>query len=95
MVYKAELVGLLLALHLLQNDQSVTRAVIRLDNQVVLYALQAHESGPAQSIIDEIILQIELIMGAARLGTFQLNIAWVKGHVGIGWCIDNPWVSQA
>ena len=68
-VYEAELAGLLLALHLLQNEQSVTRAVIRLDNQAVLYVLEACESGPAQSIIDQIISQIELIAGAESVPT--------------------------
>ena len=32
-VYEAELMGLLLALHLLRSERDVTRAVIRLDNQ--------------------------------------------------------------
>ena len=81
-VYEAELVGLLLALHLLRSERDVTRAIIRLDNQAVLHALTTRESGPAQSIIDEVILQIELVANAARTETFRLDIAWIRGHVG-------------
>ena len=81
-VYKAELVGPLLALHLLRSKRGMTRAIIHLDNQAVLHVLTTHESGPAQSIIDKIILQIELTANAARAETFQLDIAWIKDHVG-------------
>ena len=55
-VYEAELMGLLLALHLLCSEQDVTRAIIRLDNQAVLHVLTTCESGLAQSIIDKVIL---------------------------------------
>ena len=81
-VYKAELMGLLLALHLLRSKRGVTRTIIHLDNQAVLHVLTTRESRPAQSIIDEIILHIELIANAARMETFQLDIAWIKGHAG-------------
>ena len=81
-VYKAELMGLLLALHLLRSEQGVTRTIIHLDNLAVLHVLTTRESRPAQSIIDEIILQIELIANLARMETFQLDIAWIKGHAG-------------
>ena len=77
-VYEAELVGLLLALHLLRGKQGMTRAVIHLDNHAVLHVLTTCESGPAQSIIDEIILQIELTANVARAETFWLDIAWIK-----------------
>ena len=82
---KRKLVALLLALHLLPSERSVTMAVIQLDNQAVLHALTACESGPAQSILDKVILQIELIANAARVETFWLNIVWVSWFV--------PWLS--
>ena len=81
-VYKAELVGLLLALHLLRSEQDVTRAVICLENQAVLHALTSRESRLAQSIIGEVISQIELIANAARMESFQLDITWIRGHGG-------------
>ena len=82
MVYEVELVGLMLALHLLRDERDVGGAVVRLDNQAVLYALKAHESGPAQNIIDEVLAQIAFIANAARNEACQLDIAWVKGHTG-------------
>ena len=81
-VYEAELVGLLLALHLLRDKRDVDQAIVRLDNQAVLYTLKACESGPTQSIIDKIITQIEYNANTVRSEAYQLDIAWVKGHAG-------------
>ena len=53
-----------------------------LDNQAVLYALKARESGPAQSITDKILTQIAFNANVARNEAYWLDIAWVKGHAG-------------
>ena len=53
-----------------------------LDNQAVLYALKAHESGPMQSITDKILAQIAFNTNMARNEAYRLDIAWVKGHAG-------------
>ena len=51
-----------------------------LDNQAVLYALKARESGPAQRITDKILAQIAFNANVARNEAYWLDIAWVKGH---------------
>ena len=55
---------------------------MRLDNQAVLYALKARESGPVQSITDKILTQIVFNKNAVRNEAYRLDIAWVKGHTG-------------
>jgi len=55
MVFEAEAVGVVLALHMLRYERHAKRAVIQLDNQAVLGALSSHKPKPSQAIIDEII----------------------------------------
>ena len=81
-VFKAEAVGLLLALHMLSFECDVVWAMIQSDSQVVLMVLEAHTSGPAQNIIDEVVMQIESNWAAARHPAYHLEITWVKGHNG-------------
>src|SRR5882672_10202707 len=59
MVYKAEVVGVLLSLHLLSKEHWVSRAIIMLDNQAVIAALSSCKPKPTQSIIDGILSQAE------------------------------------
>ena len=54
-----------------------------MDNQAVLGALAERKPKPAQSIIDQILLQVETVWRQASDPTFQLEIGWVKGHSGI------------
>ena len=65
-VFEAEVVGLLLALHMLSYEHDVAWAMVWSDSQVVLMALAACTSGPAQSIIDEVVAQIENNWAAVR-----------------------------
>ena len=57
--FEVEAVGALLALHLLKLEGHASGATIRMDNQAVIVALEIHKPKPAQSIIDEILLQAE------------------------------------
>ena len=83
MVFKAEAIGLVLALHMLKFEHEVWKATIWLDNQAVLGALMIHKPQAAQGIIDEILVQIDNIWRRARHPAFQLEISWVKGHSGV------------
>ena len=81
-MFKAEAVGVILSLHLLSYEWDSRNASIKLDNQAVLAAILIHKPKPAQTLIDEIILQVDTIWTRMRDLAFQLNIGWVKGHSG-------------
>ncbi|KAI0083096.1 hypothetical protein BDY19DRAFT_998865 [Irpex rosettiformis] len=82
-VYEAELVGLLLALHLLK--QVCTRiagtAVIALDNKAAILAARLPKSGPAHYLLDE--FHKALLSLKAQHNDLNLTVRWVLGHVGI------------
>ena len=81
-VYKAEAVGVVLALHMLSLEWDVRWATIHLDNKVVLGALMVHRSRPVQKIINEIVSHMEDIWCNATDPAFWLEIGWVKEHNG-------------
>ena len=54
-----------------------------MDNQAVLGALPERKPKPAQSLIDQILSQVETVWQRASDPTFRLEIGWVKGHSGI------------
>ena len=60
-VFEAEAIGVMLALHMLKMERHVRKASIRLDIQAVLGALAEHKPKPAQSIIDQILSQVETV----------------------------------
>ena len=78
--YKAEAVGLLLALHLLQRTQDVHKATIHIDNQAVINSLSIRKPKSVQYLIDEIFQQIDNLWEQATHPTYMLEIMWIKGH---------------
>ena len=76
-VFEAEAVGLLLALHMLKYERDIPWAVIRLDNQAVLGALHIRKPSPAQTIIDEILVQMERNWARVHDPAYTLEVTWV------------------
>ena len=68
---------------MLSFERDVVRTMICSDSQAVLMAMTARTSGPAQSIIDEALAQIERNWVASRHPAYRLEITWVKGHNGV------------
>ena len=83
MTFKAEAVGLLLALHLLSLERNACSTTILLDNQAVIQSLEHHKTKSAQYLLDELAHQIGMIHRQVRHPDFELSIAWVKGHIEI------------
>jgi ribonuclease HI len=81
-VFEAEATGVLLGIHLIKSMPHANNATIKLDNQAVLAALSIRKPKPAQSIIDEILLQAENVWKSASNPDFILDITWVRGHNG-------------
>ena len=87
--YEAEAVGLSLALHLLSAERGACSAMIMLDNQSVIQSLGYRKSGTAQYLVSGILSQFDSIFRWSRHLDFELDIAWVKGHMDIeGNCYD-------
>ena len=54
-----------------------------LDNQSVIQSLRYHKSGTAQYLVSGLLSQFNSIFHQARQPDFELDIAWVKGHMEI------------
>ena len=80
MVFEAEAVGPLLALHMLKYKCDAPQAIVRLDNQAILGALHICKPSPMQAVIDKIIVQMERNWAGASNPAYTLNVTWVWGH---------------
>ena len=49
--YEAEIVGMLLTLQLVREEDKADTVSIRLDNQAVVWTLTSHRAMPAQSLL--------------------------------------------
>ena len=83
-VYEAEMVGLLLGIHLIKTEpRSQTKCVLGADNQAAIQALQSELNKPGQRLAAEI-LRIAKQLGRERGNkNYRLTIRWTAGHVSI------------
>jgi len=80
----AELVGLLLGLHLISTEhRSRTTCAIGIDNQAVFGTLQSDLRNPGQHLAREIIKVGNRMQKERKRSAFTLTIRWVAGHEGI------------
>jgi ribonuclease HI len=80
-VFEGELVGILLALTLLGKHPTASTALITLDNQAAIQALQNDHAQPAQYLLDEIHTTIHRIKRTHR--RIHIHLEWVPGHMEI------------
>ncbi|QRV94576.1 Reverse transcriptase from transposon X-element protein [Ceratobasidium sp. AG-Ba] len=80
-VYEAELVGAMLALHLLANEHDVDSAWIGIDNQAVLHTLRS----PVINAAPHLVLAIaDLTKRLTRTHPgLAITTTWVPAHVGV------------
>ena len=78
--YEAEIVGVLLALQLVSNEDEADTVSIRLDNQAVVWALTNHRAQPAQSLLDAIHGLCDDWRKCNQWRRSQIRISWVSGH---------------
>ena len=85
--YKAEVVGVLLALELIHREHSTLSTTIRLDNQAVIQALGSRHAKPAQALLNLVHEgSNDWLTGDSDSngpGWRQLGIHWVSGHDGV------------
>ena len=83
-VHEAELVGLLLGLHLIRMERrGRTSFTIGADNQAALSALNLVKSTTGQYLANEIIEMAASIKKQRNLNNYLLVFRWTAGHVGI------------
>ena len=82
-VPEAELVGILLALHLIHSEKKNASFAIGADNQASLEAFQTNLRNPAHNIAREILWQGNMLQKNTHGKNFSLTLRWTAGHVGI------------
>jgi ribonuclease HI len=80
-VFEGELVGILLALTLLEKNPLASTALITLDNQAAIQALQNDHAQPAQYLLDEI--HATILKMKRRRRRLRIHLEWVPGHMEI------------
>ena len=81
-VFEGELVGMLLALHLLARQRGVHSVLITLDNQAAMTALQNNIPQASHYLLDHI---HDMILCLKRKHCcLHIHLEWVPGHRGVG-----------
>jgi ribonuclease HI len=80
-VYEAELVGLQLALHLIQDTGWIDSVAIFTDNQAVLKALQAGRTERLQNLFADLDLLLGKVLRVHR--GLQIDTRWIPGHKNV------------
>lgn len=91
-VYEAEIVGLQLALHLLENERDAEKVEIYVDNQAVLKTLEAKEAENMVVLFRQIKTLLNRVTG--RFLDLEMETRWIPGHVTIP-CGPQPVTSRA
>ena len=83
-VHEAELVGLMLGLHLIKTDKKgKTSYALGADNQAALSALSSVKSTTGQYIANEILETAGKIKKQRNSPNYSLKVRWTAGHAGI------------
>jgi len=83
-VHEAELVGLLLALHLINTEKSNnTTCMIAVDNQATLKAFDSELRKPGHHLAREALRLANQLQKRKNKRKFKLTLRWTAGHVGI------------
>jgi len=83
-VYKAELVGILLAMHLISMEKhGSTTFVLGVDNQAALKAFQSTLRNPGYHLTREALWIANQVQKRRRKGNYKLTLCWMAGHKGI------------
>jgi len=80
-VFEGELIGVLLALHMIDKFPRPTSILIALDNQAAIQSLQKNTPQPGQYILDAIHARICQLRSCRRIR--NLHFESVPGHIGI------------
>jgi len=79
-LYEAEMVGVLLGLHMVRLEKRMRTVRLTLDNQAVIVVLDICKPGPAQYLADEILCQTQALWNQVTTDEYRLEVVWVKGQ---------------
>jgi ribonuclease HI len=83
-VYEAELVGLLLGIHLIKTERNSSKeCAIGADNQAALKALSSELTKPGQHLAAEFLKISAQLKKTRKSKRFSITARWTAGHVGI------------
>ena len=81
MVFKVELVGVLLAAKLIKEERGVCMATIGADNQAVIQATQSVKRAPGYHLVNRIHEQIAVAW--CKHPGLRIELRWTPRHEGI------------
>jgi len=83
-VHEAELVGILLAIHLIgTKKRSATTCAIAVDNQAALQAFNSEMKRPGHHIAREALKNAFHVQKRRKKSNYKLTLRWTAGHFGI------------
>ena len=83
-VHKAELVGILLALHLIGTEKRAAMSCsVAVDNQAALKAFSSKLRKPGHHLACEILLLANRVQKRRSKRLYLLTLRWMVGHIGI------------
>jgi hypothetical protein len=83
MVFKAELVGLLLGLHLIKTEKSRTIYTLGVDNQAALAAVPTPGNSSEHYLANLFLIAAFNLHKMRGTKNYLLNLRWMAGHVNI------------
>ena len=84
MVHEAELIGILLGIHLINTEnKGTTTCAIGVDSQAVIKAFDSDLRKPGHHIMPKILQIANQLCKRRKSAKYELTIHWTAGHVGI------------
>ncbi|KAF9025481.1 hypothetical protein BDZ89DRAFT_910075, partial [Hymenopellis radicata] len=79
--FEAELVGLLLALDIIEGTPRLTRATILLDSQAAILAIRnGCTGGGGRYLVEEFYRRLKVL--APKRRSLRVELQWIPGHNG-------------
>ena len=82
-VYEGELVGILLALHMVARNTTLSSIIIYTDNQAALLALNANNAHPDSYLMDNILERLSVLTDPSQRKPQNIQFQWLPAHIGI------------
>jgi len=81
MVFKAELLGLSLAVEMVKGERQVWSLTIRVDSQAAMHAIGHRRAIPGQHLVEAFHEQVAAVWN--KHPSIEIRVRWTPGHEGI------------